>query len=546
MASLDNPKYAYRKEGESDSSWTLVEATDGSFPESFEGDGNTRYEVKTKIWSDSAFITTEQATLYVRPAGSTYGTGDGSSYANAWAGFSNIVWASVANNTLAVCGNHTEALNIQADNCTIIGNDANEAGVIDCEDTLVTGVNIANRTDVVITGLTVIDATTNGFFFSGTTTATTNDIVANGTGNQGIQHYNTVVVTHNNPTCNNNADDGISAHDSATVVINGGTFTGNDVAVNTIADSTTTINGPVTMSGNISQDIWPTNATTDESCLITINDCTLTGTAIANAGGKIVANNCTLPTVEIASGTGAGFFEATNSVISSYEDNNDAEGIFNNSLITWAGTTLSGSVNLSKSRVLNDAIVSSGASVTARHTLFSGGNDMQLDFQNGSTADIAYCVFYNMAANQFGTAFRTGVNITNYHNNTIVGVSNVGRGLFAQEPNTAQNLIFTNLDIAAFQNTGAQTLENCCFFNNDTDKNGTFTSNDEVATDPVLVDAANLDFSLGAGSSCIGTGESLTDDEGIDTADWGNGTTTTPTVTTKTQGASWDIGAYIS
>ena len=61
MASLDNPFYAYRVSGSTDSDWTLVEVTDGSFPESFTGLGETEYEVKTKVWSPSAFITTGEA-----------------------------------------------------------------------------------------------------------------------------------------------------------------------------------------------------------------------------------------------------------------------------------------------------------------------------------------------------------------------------------------------------------------------------------------------------------------------------------------------------
>lgn len=58
MASLDNPFYAYRVAGSGDADWTIVEVTDGSFPESFTGTSDTEYEVKTKIWSESAFATT--------------------------------------------------------------------------------------------------------------------------------------------------------------------------------------------------------------------------------------------------------------------------------------------------------------------------------------------------------------------------------------------------------------------------------------------------------------------------------------------------------
>jgi len=52
----------------------------------------------------------------------------------------------------------------------------------------------------------------------------------------------------------------------------------------------------------------------------------------------------------------------------------------------------------------------------------------------------------------------------------------------------------------------------------------------------------NLDFSLQSGSSCWNTGATLTDSVGILSANWVTGM---PTVTTKTQPATWDIGAYI-
>ena len=40
------------------------------------------------------------STYYVRPAGSTYGTGDGTSYANAWDGEANIDWTLLVDGTL--------------------------------------------------------------------------------------------------------------------------------------------------------------------------------------------------------------------------------------------------------------------------------------------------------------------------------------------------------------------------------------------------------------------------------------------------------------
>lgn len=55
---LDNPFYAFRKVGQGDNDWTIVEAVNGSFPEQFLGDPNTEYEIKTKVWSDTVTVAT--------------------------------------------------------------------------------------------------------------------------------------------------------------------------------------------------------------------------------------------------------------------------------------------------------------------------------------------------------------------------------------------------------------------------------------------------------------------------------------------------------
>ena len=52
-------------------------------------------------------------TWYVRPSGGSYGTEDGTSYNNAWNGFSNITWGAGGvqpGDTLYVCGEHNEIL----------------------------------------------------------------------------------------------------------------------------------------------------------------------------------------------------------------------------------------------------------------------------------------------------------------------------------------------------------------------------------------------------------------------------------------------------
>ena len=59
------------------------------------------------------------ATFYVRPDRSgSYGTGDGSSYANAWNGFASVNWNSLnsagASSTLWVCGTHQRRVSVSS------------------------------------------------------------------------------------------------------------------------------------------------------------------------------------------------------------------------------------------------------------------------------------------------------------------------------------------------------------------------------------------------------------------------------------------------
>jgi Concanavalin A-like lectin/glucanases superfamily len=80
------------------------------------------------------------ATWYVRPNGGSYGTENGTSYANAWDGFSNIVWGTngvVAGDTLYICGAHLDTyLDVGASGSegaliTIRGDYSNDPGSID-------------------------------------------------------------------------------------------------------------------------------------------------------------------------------------------------------------------------------------------------------------------------------------------------------------------------------------------------------------------------------------------------------------------------------
>jgi hypothetical protein len=90
-------------------------------------------------WEIGAFVfSTTDTAFYVRPSGGAYGNEDGSDYANAWDGFSNIDWGLIdlQNGRLFVCGTHRETMTtgasgesefpIQIVSCTIANGASND------------------------------------------------------------------------------------------------------------------------------------------------------------------------------------------------------------------------------------------------------------------------------------------------------------------------------------------------------------------------------------------------------------------------------------
>jgi len=520
--------------------------------------------------------TSAGSSWYVRPLGGSYGSENGRNYTNAFDGFININWTITGvqpGDTLFVCGTHTEDFHVLGSGVdgspiTIRGDYPGDAGIIDSEDTRNTGLDCNNRNYITITNLTSIDALVDCFQFHGTSTGIiTNGITATGSGNQGIQHEDTASATHNNATSSNNIDDGVSGHDSATIVINGGTFENNDEGINCVEDAQCTINGPVTFSGNTTLDIWAAAATTEESCLITVNDVIIPMDVLISSRAKIILNNCTIPgTTRIGTLAGTAYFEAYDCDFSGLGAfGTDGESIFEdctvrggmsiasgatvdmaNCLITtWGISNIVGEINLSECYVTDNNEVD--GTLTAEYTLFEGGTDHLIDAQNGSTVTLKYCVFNGMNTGDFGVSVRTGSTVT-VDGCSFIGAANVGKGFFSQITQTIDNCIFTNLETGVHQTGGVVTTNNCVYFDNTANTAGTVTQNNSQAGNPLLVDVSNNDFSLGVGSSAIGNGLDLgaSLDDGIDAATWGNGTTGIPTVTTKEQAVAWDIGAYIS
>lgn len=513
--------------------------------------------------------------FYVRPSGGSYGSENGTSYENAWNGFTNIDWTITGvkpGDTLYICGTHKEVLTVGGSGTlgseiTIRGDYPGDAGVIDSENTRNTGISINSKNFITLTSLSSIDAVVDCLKIWVTSVyIITNDCTFTGSGNQGIQHTGTVLATHNNPTCSNNTDDGISGHDYSIIIINGGTFSNNADGINIVDDVHCTISGALIFSGN-TYDVWAATATTEESCCIDITGATLPTSARATVGGKIILTNCIVSgTLEIADIGGTGYCEANGCIFSGASHFGvDSHSIVTDSafintiacgdvtativlircLVTsWAGNvhseiTFSGCY-VKANNVYNTVLI-------AEYTLFEGGDDHICDVDNGCAATFKYCIFKGMASGKFGIGIRAGCTAT-IDGCTFVSDGNVGKGVFTLVDVTINNSIFNDLATGIHQSGGDVVANNCVFYNCNDNTVNVVVENDSQYGDPKLIDVSNNNFRPDTLSSAIRNGLDLgvSFDDGIDTATWGNGINEAPSVTTKQQAAVyWDIGAYI-
>lgn len=493
-----------------------------------------------------------EQTWYVRPAGGSYGTEDGTSYDNAWDGFTNIDWDSIrAGDTLIVAGTHLETLTVEKSGINIRGDHSGDAGIIDSQDTRNEGIIIGNKNNIPITSLTSIDAVLSCLHISGTSTGIiTNACTFSGSGNQGIQHLDTASATHNQPICTGNADDGISGHENATIVINGGAGTdisGNDQGVNFINGVVCTINN-VTFGVNTTYDLFVINSAGAETPTANVNNCTFASEVNIDRNGILNAVDCTFNgLLKVTHSSTSPLFTGTRCIFESLWLSTNNISTLTNCLVKAWGGSLVGVVIMNKCRIDDNVDIGGSGDVTLTHCLTKDGIDFQWDVQSGGSLRANYCIFDSMNTGDFGVVYRTGSS-GNTDNCDFVGASNVGLGMFAQISLTSNNNIYTDLSTGYNNVAGTDVINNSCFFNNSTDITGIVTNNSPQITDPLLLDVPNNDFSLGVGSSCIGTGLDLgTETEGIDTATWGNGVDEVPVVTTKLQtDSAWDIGAYIS
>jgi hypothetical protein len=481
---------------------------------------------------------------YVRPLSSTYGTGDGTSYANAWSGFGNINWTLLFENSLAVCGTHFEQLIVQNSNVKIYGNNINEIGVIDGNNSVVSNITINNYINVYFEAVKSYRATQDGIFIRGNATVTTRNCVFSQTGNQGIQHYENAIGIHYNALCENNVDDGVSAHDNAKVYLYGGNFNNNDEGINIISNTRCYVYN-ASFSGNISQDIRVISANATEQCILELNNSTI-NIADIRTNGKLIANNCVIANLKLGEGIVRSYAELNYCDIETSNNTNLIDLTFNdcniNNLIKPA-TNTTNIIRLYNSYCRIQGLFNYTGILIARRTLFSalGNTNGTLDMQGSSTTDIAYCIFKDTVSNKFALTFRANSIITRLDNCTIDN-NGVGNGVFSLVAKTFNNLIIHRC-VTGIQASGVVLVaNNCCFNSNTTNTVSTVTQNNSQTGNPLFVNTSISDYRLDTGSSCINTGITAVETLGIYTSNWLG---SFPIIVSANQSGTWDIGAYV-
>tara|TARA_R110000851_G_scaffold75456_1_gene166337 strand:- start:17628 stop:19136 length:1509 start_codon:yes stop_codon:yes gene_type:complete len=482
--------------------------------------------------------------FFVRPSGTTYGTGDGTSYANAWSGFGNINWTSLYEKSLAVCGTHFEELVVQNSSVKIYGNSYFQDGVIDGNDIVISNITVNNYKDIYIEGLKSFRAVTDGIFIRGTAFVTTRDCVFSETGNQGIQHYENAIGIHYNALCENNVDDGVSAHDDAKVYLYGGNFNNNAEGINIISNTRCYVYN-ASFSGNINQDIRVISANVTEQCLLEINNSNI-NIADISTNGKFIANNCVITNLKVGNGIVRSYAELNYCDIETSTNTNLVDLTFNdcniNNLIK-PSTSTTNVIRLYNSYCRIQGLFNYTGILIARRTLFSalGNTNGTLDMQGSSTTDIAYCIFKDTVSGKFALTFRSNAIITRLDNCTIDN-NGVGNGVFSLVAKTFNNLIIYRCVTGIQASSVVLVANNCCFNSNTTNTISTVTQNNSQTGNPLFVNTSISDYRLDTGSPCINTGITAVETLGIYTSDWLG---SFPIITSTSQSGAWDIGAYI-
>ncbi len=439
-------------------------------------------------------------TFYVRPtAGGPYGDGDGTSYDNAWSGFSQV--GSLQQNAivdlggkLAVCETHNEVFSVLANSLEVIGNDINAAGIINGQNTRNTGITITGKTGIVINSLSCINHTVANLLLQTASTCTTTNCTFSGSGNQGVQHYDTSSATHNFATINNCTDEAISCHDTSTTTIYGGQFHSN---VNAFVN--------VSVGG----------------CIVNVSNVwDVSGSKFAlqgNVGAIFNVSNCRLNKI---------YTEKT----CTYN--------FTDCYISRSGTTIT---------EVDDCF----CNINAVRTTFDLTNyapaNGGLDMQANATLTAKYCIFKGMQSGKYAILMRPSSIVGSISNCVFYGNPStpVGIAIFRTPTTgptfTVRNCIFRGL--ANIDNTTGITFDYCSFTSNTS--NGSGTKTNSVNSNPLFTDPTTNDFSLQAGSPMIGAGVTVSGvGDGILTANWGSASAA-PEITSGAPSVPPNIGAYV-
>ena len=293
------------------------------------------------------------------------------------------------------------------------------------------------------------------------------------------------------------------------------------------------------------------NSSTDVTFGVDAEDCTF-GTIEGRGGSTVKLNRVNVTTLikDVGPSTGQGaIFNITNSVVQAFLFRSNAPTPATGSRGTIQQTLIKDDINVRgafsflKCRFLGEVDVTDGEQ-TFKHNFFSNEISINHSFAPTNTiVNVYYNIFKAIPNNKHVVLVDTGTT-WNSNNNTYLTETLVSqRGLGSYVSITESNSIISNLDRGFWSYSGTP-ISNTNLFNNAPTSG--VTLNNSVSGDPLLVDVANDDFSLGALSPAIGAGLTLTENEGINTANWGNGVDESPIVTTKLQGTSWDIGAYVS
>jgi hypothetical protein len=469
------------------------------------------------------------------------GTGDGTSEATA-SNIAGIPWGSMGTrDTVYLMDTITDPIVVGASNIDIRGDLAGRLLTHDTNGSATSGFLWTDAGVSNMYGGTYTRGSVECIMINGDYTFEAFNVTAtNGLTNQNVTCDGTGTSIWNDLTSTGAPDDGITGHDSANTTIQGlGTsITGNGEGVAMAGTGTTTIKD-CTITGNTSYDVsfradltdvtigkYNHNAGTANLTRVNVTEL-FDFTNFGGAVSTLNANDCVFETIEFAPLS-----------VGNYD-----QCLFLNQMTATGG--VNGTQTFAKTRFKNRIGFTGNETIEFKYCMFDSESTLHgIETAGTPTLRSHYNVFTSSITGKYLVLLDSGVTYVGA-NNTYADETKIGRGFATSSSVTEQNSIFHNLDNAFYKNVGGINVisNTSCFSNAGT--TGTVVNNNPINSNPLLTDIPNLDFTLGVGSPCIGAGLTLTENIGIDTANWGNGSTTTPVVTTKAQGASWDVGAYI-